>query len=207
MLLHFLQQYLWSETTGEKWSLVPLLVLLSPLAHHLSVLPLTSLSPNVHPAIETIRHSSQSPTNSWNLPIRIFGSLLSLVPLFASLAPSPSCPPPLCTVWGMVYEHRDLMSHSRSWTKTRTYGEIFTGCVTLTHRSPVSSFDFFFFLPNVIVLFPLCSTWFIRLDQQFEWGYSSQLWNKNYMHVCRHELPYFTSVKTVYLIHRHSLAH
>lgn len=55
----------------------------------------------------------------------------------------PHALPPLCTVWGMVYEHRDLMSHSRSWTKTRTNGEIFTGCVTLTHRSPVSSLDFF----------------------------------------------------------------
>lgn len=80
---------------------------------------------------------------------------VSLVLLLAcSLCLLHVSPPPLCTVWGMVYEQRDSVSHPESWTKTRTYREIFAGCVTLTHRSPTSSSPPpWWFLPNVIVLF------------------------------------------------------
>lgn len=79
---------------------------------------------------ETIGHSAAKHCLRWTCP-------LTILPSFALSVSSMPPPPPsaLCTVWGMVYEYREVVSHPESWTKTRTHGEMFAGCIdsSLTH--------------------------------------------------------------------------
>lgn len=193
------------DNRGEVKSSFPSVPPFTPPAHHpiftLPALLTPTPSPTVSPGHrETIRHSAAtSHSLLWTRHVTslhytsLFRSL-SLCLLFCySLACSfsPMPPPllPLCTVWGMVYEHRDLVSHPESWTKTRTYGEIFAGCVTLTHRSPMSSsLQPWWFFCQMLSCFPPRSTCFIHLSRWQERGHSSQIWNGIYTHIRRHEL-------------------
>lgn len=103
-------------------------------------------------------------------------------------------PPPPCTVWGLGYEHRDLVSPPESWTKTRR--NISRLChidSSLTHvliscRLPPPPPP----LPALFVLFTRVSGW----------DYSSHIWNEIDTHICRHEHPRYTYVKYI-----HSQAH
>lgn len=172
MLLHFLQQYLWSETAGEKWSLVSSLSSFT-LSSSLPVFTLCDLpTPAASPALQLFplslrEHQTHSLLWASHLPSRPYFVLSLTLCLILLLTRSPcvlhGLPP--CTVWGMVYEHRYLVSHPESWTKTRTYREIFAGSVTLTRHSPTSSsLQPWWFLPNVIVLFSALPHLFYSLE-------------------------------------------
>lgn len=92
----------------------------------------------------------------------------SVSSLTLTLTPPPNSPL-MCTVWGMVHEQRHSVSHPESWTKTRTYREVFTGCVTLTRRSPTSSSPppwQFFAKCYRVVFTPPRSTCFIHTNRR-----------------------------------------
>lgn len=167
MLLHFLQQYLWNETTWEKWSLVPPSVLLYPSSSlPISTLPdLTTCSPRHQ---ETIRHSAAtSHSLLWTshllsplyFPLSVSRSVTCL------LALSPPCPlPSLCTVWGMVYEHMRFGVSPRKLNKDK---DIWRNICRLCHIDSwlthilISATMMVFFCQMLSCCFP-CSTCFIH---------------------------------------------
>jgi len=214
MLLHFLQQYLWNETTAEKWSLVSPPLPLQLTGHLYSPAPLRPHveSPPVHPVIERAPDalqpqaplSSEGVASPFHYDTALFRSVCLMLLLACSLClPLPPHHPVQSGVWVTSTEIWCLPLKAE-----QRRGEILAGCVTLTHRSLTSSslqsmMGFCQMLSRCRLPPPPSPPSLLYLFYSLELvDYSSHIWNEIDTHICRHERPHYTYVKYI-----HSQAH